>query len=291
MDDLQELHKQLIKVMDADMANFIIAYRQGGAYDGNESGQQASSLTIDFKEPGRVKLNTILDLIGAKTRIARPNAAGQSGQAGQGTAKRRWSRRRTEVVAPAAAKARTAVSSSMRRSPTIAARCGTYLPILMENLAVNAAPSIPGRMNINQAPRRLLAGIPGLGSNAVDQIIANREVEPGVQRPEQAYETWLLTDGIVELAAMKKLMAPGHHRRQRLPGASRRLFRGDGPINARRSGHRRHANAGRRPAPLGNGRPGPRPFAGIAGRPRGQTCRNGPVYNRICRAPCDDRRV
>ena len=81
-----------------------------------------------------------------------------------------------------------------------------YLPKLMDNLAVNAAPSIPGRLNINQAPRALLAGVPGFTSDIVDQIIANRDVAMGEQRPEQKYETWILTAGYVDLAAMKKLM-------------------------------------------------------------------------------------
>ena len=77
----------------------------------------------------------------------------------------------------------------------------------MDNLAVNAAPSIPGRLNINQAPRQILMGIPGLEPNAIDQIISSRDVQLGPERPEQAYETWLLTDGVVDFAAMKKLMA------------------------------------------------------------------------------------
>jgi hypothetical protein len=80
-----------------------------------------------------------------------------------------------------------------------------YLPLLMDNLAVNAAPSIPGRLNINQAPRQLLLGIPGLTGMAVDQIISNRDVTLGQQRPEQAHETWLLSGGIVDLEQMKKL--------------------------------------------------------------------------------------
>jgi hypothetical protein len=49
--------------------------------------------------------------------------------------------------------------------------------------------------------------VPGLNSTAVDRIIGNRDVTLGQQRPEQAHETWLLTDGIVELDQMKKLMA------------------------------------------------------------------------------------
>jgi len=83
----------------------------------------------------------------------------------------------------------------------------SYLTKLMDNLTVNPATSIPGRLNINQAPRRLLAGIPGLTGTQVEQIIANRDVTLGQLRPEQAHETWLLTDGIVELDRMKKLMA------------------------------------------------------------------------------------
>ncbi len=222
MDDLKELNTQLTAVMDANMANFIIAYRQGGAYEGtaNESGQEASSLTLDFTQQGRVKLNTILDLVGVKTRIAKPNQPGQSGSGGQGGQQGGGGGGQGQnsriVVNPAFANDR----SAMR----------TYLPILMENLAVNAAPSIPGRLNINQAPRRLLMGVPGLDPNAVEQIIANREIEPGVQRPEQAYETWLLSDGIVELKDMKKLMAlvttGGSVYRAQIAG----FFEADGPI-------------------------------------------------------------
>jgi hypothetical protein len=81
-----------------------------------------------------------------------------------------------------------------------------YLTMLMDNLAVNAAPSIPGRLNINQAPRRLLSGVPGLTPTAVEQILADRDVTLGQQRPEQVHETWLLASRIVELDEMKKLM-------------------------------------------------------------------------------------
>jgi hypothetical protein len=77
----------------------------------------------------------------------------------------------------------------------------------MENITVNPSETIPGRLNINQAPRLLMTGIPGLTSVEIDQIIANRDVTLGMVRPEQAYETWLLTEGIVELDTMKKLMA------------------------------------------------------------------------------------
>jgi type II secretory pathway component PulK len=228
MNDLEALHTALMEVMDADQANFIVAYRQGGAYDGDESGEQASGLTLDYTQQGRVRLNTILDLVGVKTRIARPNQPGQAnsgggdsggggGRGGGGGGSSGGQGQNSRIVVNAA-------------FPNERSAMRTYLPILMENLAVNAAPTIPGRLNINQAPRRLLAGVPGLDSTAVDQIIASREIEPGVQRPEQAYETWLLSDGIVELDDMKKLMAfvttGGSVYRAQLVG----FFEADGPI-------------------------------------------------------------
>lgn len=220
MDNLEELHKQLVQVLDRDMANFIVAFRQGGAYDGDEPGQQASSITIDFSQPGRQRLNTILDLIGVSTQIAKPGVGGGSGGSGGGgngggdsggggggrgdggrdgggSGEGRGGGGQNQ-------NSRTVVSAAFADQPGAMQR---YLPKLMDNLAVNAAPSIPGRLNINQAPRQLLAGIPGLTGTAVDQIISNRDVTLGQQRPEQVHETWLLSDGIVELQQMKKLMA------------------------------------------------------------------------------------
>ncbi len=173
MDNLEDLQKQLVEVLDEEMANFIIAYRQGGPFTGDGRAKSASSLKLDYTQRASVKLTTVLDLIGSKTRVV------EKGQ-----------QERTVVETP---------FKSDRASMQ------SYLPKLMDNLGVNAQPSIPGRLNINQAPRQLLLGVPGLAEVA-DRIIANRDVQVGSDRPEQKYETWLLTDGIVDLAKMKKLM-------------------------------------------------------------------------------------
>jgi type II secretory pathway component PulK len=206
MDDLQALHKELVAVLDQEMANFIIAYRQGGPYEGNDNrGRDASSIKIDFTQPGRQKLTTILDLIGVNTQIANTPGGGnnqnQDGEGGGGEGEGRGGgggggggQNRNS---------RTVVKGVFPDDPGAMQR---YLPKLMDNLAVNAAPSIPGRLNINQAPRSLLAGVPGLTPTAVEQILADRDVTLGQQRPEQVHETWLLENRIVELEQMKKLM-------------------------------------------------------------------------------------
>ena len=61
-----------------------------------------------------------------------------------------------------------------------------YLPKLFDNFSVNASTSIPGRININQAPKPLLLGIPGLDPNQVDQIIGSRDLEVTAERPDRA---------------------------------------------------------------------------------------------------------
>jgi type II secretory pathway component PulK len=207
MDNLEELHKLLVQALDRDMANFIIAYRQGGPYDGDEPGQPASGITLDFTQQGRQRLNTILDLIGVKTQIAKPALGGSAsggGEGGGGGGRNGRGGGGENGGGNQNQNSRTVVEAVFADQPAAMQR---YLPKLMDNLSVNPAPAIPGRLNVNQASRLLLAGIPGLNSTAVDQIVANRDVTLGQQRPEQVNETWLLTDGIVTLPQMKKLMA------------------------------------------------------------------------------------
>ncbi len=143
----------------------------------------AGSLTLDFALPGRERLNNLLDLVGAKTQIVDTSTGGnQNGQQPQ----------------------QPPTCESPFREDSGAMR--DYIPKLFDNFSVNSATSIPGRLNINQAPRPLLLGIPGMDTTLVDQIIATRMPVQDGQRPEQAYETWPLVSGLVDLATMKQLM-------------------------------------------------------------------------------------
>ena len=83
-----------------------------------------------------------------------------------------------------------------------------YLPLLMDVLSVSESPTIPGRININQAPRSILLGIPGMTEELVEAIIEQRplELDPQNEDPNLKFESWLLTTGIVDLEQMKTLM-------------------------------------------------------------------------------------
>jgi DNA uptake protein ComE-like DNA-binding protein len=177
MESLQDLHDQATEILGEEMANFIVIYRQGGPFEGDSAtSRSASGVNLDFNLPGRVSLTNLLDLIGVNSQVA------EQGQQGQ---------QPTVVESPF-----TDDTSSMR----------DYLPKLFDNFAANAAQSIPGRININQAPRSIVVGIPGLELNVAEQIIYNRDVEFAVERPDRAYETWLLTEGLIDLEQMKRLM-------------------------------------------------------------------------------------
>jgi type II secretory pathway component PulK len=250
MGDLAELHKQLLEVLDKDQADFIIAFRQGGAYTGNDTAQPISGQTIDLTQKGNEKLSTILDLIGVKTRIAKQGSSSSTGS-GSGGGGNGGSGSQSQPKSPSSPSPSSSGSGSGSGSgsesggddknsrvviepafPNEKGAMANYLPKLMDNLAVNSAPSIPGRLNINQAPRALLAGVPGFTQEMVDQVISHRDVTMGTQRPEQKFETWLLTDGVVDLKTMKQLMplvtGGGSVYRAQVVGG---FFAPDGPVH------------------------------------------------------------
>jgi hypothetical protein len=88
----------------------------------------------------------------------------------------------------------------------IPAMMSDYMSILLDNTTINPAPMIPGRININQAPRVILMGIPGIDPGLVDRILSTRDFEPGVDDPDRRHETWILTEGLATLGEMKDLM-------------------------------------------------------------------------------------
>jgi type II secretory pathway component PulK len=169
--DMATLYEQLTAVFPEDWATFIVAYRQNGPYSGNEQSREATG-ELDLTKPGNTPLTQILDLIGAKTRVTF-----------QG------SNQPTVLESPF--------------SDDIGAM-NAYLPQLMENVTINPSPTIPGRINVNQAPREILAGIPGISEEVVEQILSRREYES--TDPARRHETWLLAEGVVTLDEMRLLM-------------------------------------------------------------------------------------
>jgi type II secretory pathway component PulK len=171
-EDLQALFDELSLALGEEQATFIVAYRLSGPYDGDETGTAASG-TLDLSGQGQTRITSILDLIDVKVQV-------QFADDDEAT-----------ILAPA--------------FPLDGA--GDYLPTLMDNVTINPSPTIPGRININHAPRSTLLGIPGMPEEVVEEIISRRSgVDPAAPPdPNWEHETWPLVEGIVTLDQMKML--------------------------------------------------------------------------------------
>lgn len=172
--DLSKLYDELMERLGNDQwASFIVAMRQTGpatAATGNE--QPWSAVTPDFNRQGSYKFTQVLDLIGAKVQYA-PSGGQSQLFAGPFS---------SELLA-----------------------MNAYMPILLDNVAASSVPELPGRLNVNQAPRNLLAAVPGMNEDILNEILSRRTPEPTPEQPGRRHETWLLTEGIVTLTEMKLL--------------------------------------------------------------------------------------
>lgn len=186
-DDLEQLERDLSSVLPSRWVNFILAYRINGPYTEEvpEEGEEGEEVDTG-PEFGEIDLSTaeastqftqLLDLIDARTSIT---FEGES----------------TESI----------LESPVSLSNPV--EFGIALATMMDNLTTVSSATIPGRINIMQAPRRVLEGIPGLTPEQIDQIIQFREYElndPNFTDLNRRYETWLLAELIVDLNTMRTL--------------------------------------------------------------------------------------
>jgi len=111
----------------------------------------------------------------------------------------------------------------------------SVLPQLLDTLSTTNDEFLNGRININQARREILLGIPGLTEELVEQIIlAQKRDANGQPSPEviQQHNTtgWLYFEGLVDLETMRELdpffTARGDVYRVQVLG----FFDGGGPV-------------------------------------------------------------
>ncbi|NLF73366.1 MAG: general secretion pathway protein GspK [Candidatus Anammoximicrobium sp.] len=172
-DDLRTLFDSLTEVLPEEQAIFIVAYRQNGEYTGSETGEAYSSGELDLSQASKTKFSQVLDLVGKKVQV----------------------------------KFKDAEQETILQSPfgEDLVSMSEYMPTLMDQVTIVTDPVIHGRININQAPREILLGIPGMTEEIVEQIVGQRTPDPGAD-PACGHETWLLTQGLVTLDEMRSLM-------------------------------------------------------------------------------------
>ena len=176
--DLQQLYDDLRSVFDETWARFIINYRINGPSQprANQEPQDAAFYEIDFTQESQFTFTSVLDLVDAYTTAFDPDDLNDE---------------------------------ALIQSPIRIENLPFTMPIVMKNLTTNSGTTIPGRINIMQAPARVLAGIPGMTPELLEVLVQVREFE--LDDPEGAdlnrqFETWLLVEGRVDLDTMKTML-------------------------------------------------------------------------------------
>lgn len=183
--NLEQLYEDLGSSFNEQWRLFIIMARVNGlmTLDELEEGQEPVAtepfVDLDFDAlESTTTFNQILDLIGTFTTLQDP----ESGES---------------II----------LASPLQIGPAF----GLNLLTAMENMTTFEGEVIPGRINIMQAPRLVMLGIPGFNEEIVDEIIVKREGDFELLAPEGAdvnrkHETWLLTEGLVDLPTMQSVM-------------------------------------------------------------------------------------
>lgn len=188
-DDLETLISELESELNEQWVRFIVAYRINGPYSGEvpdetENGPTQGEFDLENSEL-QFKFQSVLDIVGATTSVT-------------------YEGEEDLTVLPSPVPAGTSLEEMQQ--------LGEGVETIMDRLTTVASSTVPGRVNIMQAPRRILLGIPGMTEEIVDEIIAKRvyETPEGLDllNRHKRYETWIMFEmpDLVPLETMKALL-------------------------------------------------------------------------------------
>jgi DNA uptake protein ComE-like DNA-binding protein len=188
--DLQQLYQAISSVLGADIATFVVGYRQGKVVTGSQTTVATAGKTPNFNLPGNTMLASPLDLVGCKVQVSLQGDQQPS-----------------------------VINSPFDATPQVML---SYVSVLLDNLTIVPSTTVPGRININHAPLPVLMTIPGMDSVTANVILTSQQAAPNMIGTNRKYPTWLYTEGLVTLDTMKKLMpyitATGHVYRAQVVG-------------------------------------------------------------------------
>jgi DNA uptake protein ComE-like DNA-binding protein len=217
--DMQQLYNDLQQVFDADHAKFIVAGRQ-----------YTISTTSATATAGGTRSDTSQDTDSAmsKEKVATIGGDDQKNQQGQSGTKS------SQESSASSGSSTTGTISSLQLDFTAQgnSKLATVLDVvgatvtannvkynspfteddketitkLLENTTVATGTSIPARININQAPRAVLAAVPGMTDELLESISAMRQEDPSNPTVEQQNEAWPYTEGLMDLATLRSML-------------------------------------------------------------------------------------
>jgi len=212
--DLKMLHEQLAAAFDQKAADFVIAYRQFGSHDPTAKPtprRKASSarakaaprssakrpvrdgheLLLDLSQPAEYEIESILDLIEA--RVVLPPDEDLELAADDGLV--------DDLIDDPVDPEREVENPFDEQQ----GRMREYLPEWFELTTTTDAMVLRGRVQVNEAARPVLLGVPGLDESLVDRIISARGGFSAAASAEYRHPTWLYTEGLVDRQQMRQL--------------------------------------------------------------------------------------
>jgi type II secretory pathway component PulK len=216
--DLNSLYQQLSQGVGADLAKFVILYRQYGPT--NSSGnQQNIAATIASTSSGDKS-----QVGGGMTLVISFGSRGGGGGTSSGTQVGKLSSFNPDLTKQAKTRidslfelvnVQVTVPGKTPRDPSTvytsplkdAAMRKDLLPKLFETATVFEESEIPARINVNTAPREVLAALPELTDADVQSIISLRPKYSGAETPAEIFKTpaWLLTEANLKVETLRKL--------------------------------------------------------------------------------------
>ena len=176
---------------------------------------------VDLQTPAKYRLETPLDIVGVTVVIPQQDASAQSSVPTP----------EIPVVPATTSSSTTIITSTITITSTIssttlptaavptepagirldsplmvnASSLNSTLVTYLDETSTAASTTIVGRINLNEAPYEVVAGIPGLSQNAAQSIVSRREQQANGMRELYRQPTWLLAYNVVDLATLKKI--------------------------------------------------------------------------------------
>ncbi|MBQ6828695.1 MAG: general secretion pathway protein GspK, partial [Thermoguttaceae bacterium] len=177
VDNLEFLYQELAPRVGEELAKFVVWARQFGPTSGVDAKDadgnpvprgRLETTEVDFSVPASFTLATPLDVVGGRVLVG-------------GTA----------IDSPLSA---TRSNSNMEEIFTFLVFAST-----------SPSTTIVGRVNVNAAPRPVLAAIPGLATADVQKILDERPKLSEAIPNDYRHATWLYSKGIVDWETMKAI--------------------------------------------------------------------------------------
>jgi hypothetical protein len=241
---LTDLYDQLAAEFDEDVAQFVVAFRMSGPKDqkpddgssGGTSGATVATSTTRGQQQ-RQQQQVMQGIASAAAQaVAAPGGKVTRGgmdisKGGQYRIKSLWELIDSRCDATVNG---TTVTLNSPWSAT-SGNLSSLLPTIMDTLSVSGDAFLEGRINIHQARREVLVGLPNMTEQIVDAILAAQfQDDSGSPRLDvmgtRSTTGWLYLEGIVDIWGMRELdpylTARGDVFRAQILG----FFDGGGPV-------------------------------------------------------------